>query len=238
MRKLFLFLITVFISVASFAQVVTKKSALSEKPADHFMVQLGSNFWSGSADSISSRIKSFNRSANVYVMYDKKFKNSPKFSLGIGVGISVGNIYFNKMNVNITNNKSILPFVRTDTGTNFKKYKLATAFLEIPLELRFTSNPQNPNKAIKGALGLKVGTLINAHTKGKTLRNSGGTTIATYTEKETSKSYFNGTRIAVTGRVGYGLYSLFGSYSLTNLFKDGVAPVTKTFQIGIAISGL
>lgn len=238
MRKLFLFLLTIAVSAASIAQVVPKKSTITEKSADHFMIQLGGNFWSGAADSVSSRLKGFNRSVNVYAMYDKKFKGNPKLSLGIGVGVGVANAYFNKMNVNITNNKNILPFVRTDTGNNFKKYKLATAYLEIPLELRFSSNPQNPNKSIKAALGIKVGTLINAHTKGKGLRNSGGSSIAGYTEKQSSKAYFNGTRIALTARAGYGLYSVFGSYSLTNLFKDGVAPATKTFQIGIAISGL
>ena len=236
MRKLFLFLITVLVSIASFAQA--KNINLNEKPADHFMLQLANNFWSGAADSVSGRIKTLNRSANVYVMYDKKFKTNPKFSIGAGVGISVGNMYFDKMNVLIASSKNKLPFIKTDTGVNFKKYKLATAYLEIPLELRFTSNIENPNKAIKGAIGVKVGTLINAHTKGKGLRNSGGTTIAGYTEKESSKAYFNSTRISLTGRVGYGLYSVFGSYGLTNLFKDGVAPVTKTFQIGIAISGL
>ena len=236
MRKLFLFLFAVLATTASFSQTTIKK--LNEKPADHFMLQLANNFWSGAADSVSSRIKTLNRSANVYVMYDKKFKTNPKFSIAAGVGISASNIYFDKMNVLIASNKNKLPFIKSDTGVNFKKYKLATAFLEIPLELRFISDPSNPNKAIKGAIGVKVGTLISAHTKGKGLRNSGGTAIGSFTEKESSKSYFNSTRISVTGRVGYGLYSLFGSYGLTNLFKDGVAPVTKTFQIGFAISGL
>jgi hypothetical protein len=202
------------------------------------MIQLANNYWVGANDSVSSRIKSLNRSANVYVMYDKKFKNNPKFSFAIGAGVSTSNIYFDKMNVLITSGKSKVPFVRTDTGNNYKRYKLTTAFLEIPLELKFSSNVENPNKAIKGALGVKVGTLINVHTKGKGLRNSGGATISNLTEKASSKGYFNGTRISATARVGYGLFSLFGSYSLTNIFKDGVAPDTKTLQIGLTITGL
>ena len=75
MRKLFLFLFAATITSTSFSQTTIKK--INEKSADHFMLQLGGNFWSGAADSVSSRIKAFNRSANVYVMYDKKFKNSP-----------------------------------------------------------------------------------------------------------------------------------------------------------------
>jgi Outer membrane protein beta-barrel domain len=228
-----------FILFASFSQTTGKKEkSITDRAADHFMFQVGTNVWTGTADSVKNYIKGFNRSANVYVMYDKQFKNSPKFSIAAGLGIGTSNIYFKKMEVDITANKSKLPFVRTDTGFNYKKYKLATAYLEIPLELRFTADPSNPNKSIKAAIGVKLGTLLNAHTKGKTLQNSAGTKINGLTEKENSKAFFNTTRIAATARLGYGIFSLYGAYSLTSLFKDGVAPDTKLVQIGLTISGL
>ncbi len=240
MRKLLFTLVAFTISIASFAQPENKKntSIIETRSADHFMIQLGTNFWTGTADSVKNTIKGFNRSANLYVMLDKQFKNSPKFSLGIGVGVGTTNIYFKKMEAKITANNSKLPFIRTDTGNNYKKYKIAAAFLEVPLELRFTSNIDNPNKAIKAALGVKVGTLINAHTKGKNLLNSAGSKLNGFTYKESSKAFFNTTRIALTARVGYGIYSIFGSYAISNVFKDGVAPDIKSGQIGICISGL
>ena len=83
-----------------------------------------------------------------------------------------------------------------------------------------------------------MGTLLNAHTKGKTLQNSGGTTINAYTAKESKKIFFNTTRLSITGRVGYGKFSLFGSYQVNNLFKDGAAAAIKPFQVGLCISGL
>jgi Outer membrane protein beta-barrel domain len=239
MRKLSIILFAMLVSFTSFSQNTGKKDkSIADRAADHFMFQVGTNIWTGTADSVKSYIKGFNRSANVYVMYDKQFKNSPKFSIAAGLGIGTSNIYFKKMEVDITANKSKLPFLRTDTGNNFKKYKLATAYLEIPLELRFTADPNNPNKSIKAAIGLKLGTLLNAHTKGKILQNSAGTKINSLTEKETSKAFFNTTRIAATARVGYGIFSLYGAYSITGLFKDGVAPDTKLVQIGLTISGL
>jgi hypothetical protein len=100
------------------------------------------------------------------------------------------------------------------------------------------AKPETPNKSIKGAIGLKVGTLLNAHTKGRNLQNAAGTKINGFTVKESSKSYFNTTRIAATARVGYGIFSLFGAYSITNMFKDGAAADTKLVQIGFTISGL
>ena len=239
MRKIFAIVFACTISTLAFSQTnPTTPAKLGNRAADHLMIQLASNFWSGTADSVSKYVNSFNRSANVYLMYDKQFKTNPRLSAGIGVGVGTSNIYFSKLETRITAFNPKLPFIRTDTGNNYKKYKLATAYLEIPVELRYTANPETPNKSIKAAIGVKVGTLLNAHTKGKNLQNSGGNKLNGFTVKESSKSFFNTTRIAATARVGYGIFSVFGAYDLTGIFKDGVAPDTKLIQVGIVISGL
>ena len=93
-------------------------------------------------------------------------------------------------------------------------------------------------KSIKAAIGVKVGTLVNIHTKGKTLQNKNDGAINSSTVKESNKKFLNTTRLALTGRVGYGNFSLFASYQINNLFKDGVAPEIKPFQIGLCLSGL
>ena len=111
------------------------------------------------------------------------------------------------------------------------------SYLEIPLELRFSSNPVKGD-SWKIALGGKVGTLINAHTKGKDLQDKNNSTLNTYIEKENSKRYFNGTRLMATARIGYGIFSLFGTYQLNNVLKDGVGPNMKLFQVGFTLSGL
>ncbi len=211
---------------------------LSHKAGDHLMVQLASNQWAGAPDSISNRINGLNRSANVYFMLNKPFKGNPKLSVGFGVGIGTSNIYFKKMEVDITNTSTVLGFINTDSTNNYKKYKLATAYLEAPIELRYSSNPDNYMKGIKAAIGIKVGTLLNAHTKGKNLKTKTGTALNEYTIKENSKSYFNTTRLAATARVGYGNFTLFGSYNFSPIFKDGVAADIKLVQVGITLSGL
>jgi hypothetical protein len=239
MRKLFAFVLTLTAFTSLFAQTTPKKPlAIGKKAGDHFMVQIGTNIWSGAPDSISSRIKGFNRSANVYLMLDKPFRGNPKLSAAFGLGIGTSNIYFKKMNVKISASSPLLPFVRTDTGNSYKKYKLSTAFLELPIELRFSSNPENPNKSLKAAIGVKVGTLLNAHTKARFLETAAGAKLNSTTIKETNKVYFNTTRLAATARVGYGLFSLYGSYSITGIFKDGVSPDIKLVQVGLTISGL
>ena len=214
------------------------KLNFTNRSGDHFMIQLSSDHWSGMPDSINSHQSGFSRGFNAYVMLNKPFKTSPKLSLGIGLGISTSNMVFKKMDINVKAAPGLLPFTALDSATHFKKYKLATSFLEIPLEFRYTSKPNNPNKSVKAALGLKVGTMVNAHTKGKTLQDKNGTTLNAFVQKENSKRFFNTTHFMATARVGYGIFSLFGSYQLNKLLKEGAGPDIKLYQVGLTISGL
>jgi hypothetical protein len=214
------------------------KVNFTNRSGDHFMLQLSSDHWAGMPDSISSHQQGLSRGFNAYVMLNKPFKNSPKLSLGIGVGISTSNIFFKKMEVDVKGASSLLPFIAEDSADHFKKYKLATSYLQIPLEFRFTSKPNYPNKSFKAAVGLKVGTLVNVHNKAKTLQNASGTTLNSYLVKENSKRFFNSTNFMATARIGYGIFSLFGSYQLNRLLKDGAGPNLKLYQIGLTLSGL
>jgi hypothetical protein len=240
MRKISLLTLGILFAFIGNAQInpVTGKLNSTAKANDHFMMQVSSDHWLNAPDSIQSKTKNNSRGVNIYAMYDKAFKGNPKFSIAFGVGIGTSNIYLDKMSVNINGTTPQLGFNNLDTVSRFSKYKVSTAYAEIPLEFRFLSNPKNPNKSFKVALGAKVGTLINAHTKGKTLLNGAGTTINQFSQKVTAKGYFNTTRIAATARVGYGNFSVFGSYNLTTMFKDNVAANIKLLQLGLCISGL
>lgn len=211
---------------------------MPNRPGDHFMIQLSSDHWTGMPDSISSHQQGFSRGFNAYFMLDKPFRNSPKYSIGIGAGISTSNIMFKTMNIDLKSNNDVLPFTAVDSTNHFKKYKLTTAYLEVPLELRYTANPDNVNKSLKAAIGFKAGTLVNAHTKGKGLQDKNNNSINSYTEKENSKRFINSTRFSATARVGYGIFSIFGTYQLNGVLKDGAGPDMKLYQVGLSISGL
>lgn len=241
MQKIVLLSISILLFATTQAQdngKVTRKIDLSSRPGDHLMIQLSSDHLSGMPDSISSHQSGFSKGFNAYIMLDKPFKTSPKFSLGIGIGVGSSNIAFKNMNVDIKSTATKIPFAAVDSTNHFKKYKLSLSYLEIPLEFRYSSAPSDYNKSWKLAVGLKAGTLINAHTKGKDLQTKNNTLINSYTEKENSKRYFTGTRFMATARIGYGVFSLFGAYQLGNVLKDVVGPPMKLYQIGITLSGL
>ena len=214
------------------------KISLANRANDHLMIQLTSDHWSGMTDSIANHQQGFSRGFNAYFMLDKPFRSSPKFSIGFGVGISTSNINFKRINIDVKSLTPTLPFTPADSTNHFKKYKLATSYLEVPLEFRYSSKPLQPNKSFKIALGARVGTLVNAHTKGKILQDKNNNTINSYTEKENDKRFINGTRFIATARVGYGIFSLYGAYQINTVLKSGTGPLMHLYQVGITLSGL
>jgi hypothetical protein len=240
MRRIFILAVFVSFIGSAFAQSDTTLTgnprARKAIPNDHFMIQFGGTGWANKPDSIKTA--GFSRTFNMYVMLDFPFKTNPNFSVAIGPGIATDNVFLDKTSVGIKDNTATVRFQNLKDTVHFKTYKLATAYAEAPVELRYSSNPDDNSKSIKAAIGAKVGMLLSAWVKGSKLESSSGTLLNGYTLKEKSKNYFNTLRISLSGRVGYGNFSLFGSYALTPLFKEGLGPKMNAYSIGLAISGL
>lgn len=214
-----------------------RQVSFANRPNDHFMIQLGYNGWSKAPDTVNTT--GFSRSFNMYFMFDFPFKTNPHFSVGIGAGFGSDNVFFDKTDVDITGRShSTLSFTDVSDTNHFKKYKLNTTFLEAPVELRYSANPVSPNRSWKIALGAKVGTMLSAHTKGKNYQNSSGGTINAFTQKEKAKRFFNSTRLAVTGRISYGVLGVYAMYQVNSFVKEGFGPDIRPFQIGLTLSGL
>jgi len=241
MKKILVVFLSTLLITSIFAQDEPKpnpkpKQNLRARANDHLLLEVGVTNWAGSPDSIKT--KGLSRSFNAYFMFDFPFKSNPHLSVGIGAGIGTDNIYFNKTYVGIKDATTTLRFQDQADTNHFKKNKLVTAILEAPVELRYSSNPAEPNKSYKFALGFKAGVLLNAHLKQKTWQNKTGQTLLAYTEKQSSKRFFNSNRFVATARFGYGVFGIFGSYQLNTLFKTGFAPDVRPYTIGLVLSGL
>lgn len=214
------------------------KLDLSTRANDHFMLQYGYDGWPSLPDSINT--SGFSRHFNAYIMIDKPFLSSPKFSVAFGLGIGSTNIFFSDTYIDLKSNTSTLPFTNVSEQSHFNKYKLNTTFLEVPLEIRFVTNPAQPDKGFKIAFGVKGGLLLSAHTKGKDFIDSSGKSVydPKYIQKEAEKKFINNTRGALTGRIGYGHITLDGSYQVTSFLKTGAGPTINPYSVGITLSGL
>jgi len=242
MRRILFIAFLFCLALAATAQIDTTAPTtkifrpMQTRSKDHLLLQLGGAMWNNRPDSIKT--KGFSRTFNIYLMWDFPFKSSPKLSVALGPGFATDHVFLDKMTAGIKDNTTSIIFDDRSDTTHFKKYKVATAFLELPIELRFSSNPEADGKSIKAALGVKVGTMLAAWVKGKGLENASGGTVNEYILKEKSKRFFNTTRISATGRLGYGHFSLFSTYSFTTLFKEGVGPKMNAMSIGLTLSGL
>jgi hypothetical protein len=101
------------------------------------------------------------------------------------------------------------------------------------LELRFFGNNKNRNRGFKAAIGTNIGLNVGAHTKG--VSGKGG---SKFNDKVVTKRFIQQWSFSPTVRLGYGNFSVYGSYSLTPLFKDGAGPQVLPFSVGICLTGL
>ncbi len=233
-----LFLVTLLCTVlspASFAQTTqAPTTAISEvqKPSrDFIMLQFTHEAWANKPDSVKTG--GIGRGFNGYVCYDFPIKNS-NFSFAAGAGIGSANIYLDDQMIGLRDtgargaSVSFLP-----ESPDYKKYKINTTYLEAPFELRYFGNRENRNKGFKAAIGMRAGLLVGAHTK--SVREVEGVKTV---EKVNTKRYLDKYRFSATARVGWGNFTLFGSYNLNAMFTEGRGPDIVPYSIGLCVTGL
>jgi hypothetical protein len=239
MKKILALFLFGFLSTQLIAQDTTITSRkivdISNRSNDHLLLQLGYTNWANKPDTLHTT--GFSKSLNIYLMFDFPFKTNPKLSMAVGLGVGSDHIIFTGTNIGIKEIAPEIRFTNVSDTNHFKKSKLATCYLEAPVELRFSSRPSD-GKGFKFALGAKVGTMLNAHTRNTKLQSQDNTLINEYVMKESSKRFFNRNRLVGTARIGYSNFTVYGSYQITSLFKDGAGPDVRPYSIGLTLSGL
>lgn len=207
------------------------KSEIKKPSRDFIMMQFTYEGWANKPDSVKTG--GIPRGFNAYVCYDFPIKTS-HFSFAAGIGVGTSNMYLDNQQIRLQDTGFAGSSARFETETrNYNKYKITTAYLEAPFELRFFENKDNRNKGFKAAIGARAGLLVGAHTKGK-LKVDGANVV----EKINTRRYMEKWRFSATARVGWGNFSLFGSYNINSLFADGSGPAISPYSVGLCITGL
>jgi len=219
---------------------------LTKRSADHFMFELGYDNWASKPD--SANISGFNHSLNFYFMMDFPFKTDPRLSMGVGLGLGSSQIYFNKTYPQIAAyNNATLVFATSVSGgggtggttaDHYKRFKLVTNYLEIPVELRFALDPEHMDKSWKFAVGTKIGLLVTAYTKAVDPEDVSGHVLANVVEKESSKQFFSSFKFEPTFRISKGVFGIFGQFQANSLLKGSAGYSVFPFAGGIVLSGL
>ena len=159
-----------------------------------------------------------------YFIADFPFKTDARFSVGAGIGIGSSNIYFDQTYPQVAAyNNSTLAFSSAQGNGNggWKKFKLVTTYLEIPLELRYALDPEHMDKSWKFAVGTKIGLMLSAYTKGIDATNGAGQVVGHVSEKESSKQFFSSPKFAPMVRVSKGVIGVYGQLQVNSLIQVG-----------------
>lgn len=168
--------------------------------------------------SISVSINFFEKNINLYKNY---------VNLVTGLGFEFNNYRF-EGNITLIPGYDTISFIK-DTISIFKKNKLTTTFLNLPLLLEFNTG-KKPNKSFHFATGMIFGVKLRSYTK---------QVFETEDKKNKLKVVddFNLSpfKLGVTVRIGYGNLNFFANYSLSGLFEEGKGPELHPFTAGISL---
>jgi hypothetical protein len=228
----------ILLSAVTIAQTKSNKKYnvnIVNRDNDHLVIQVGGLQWLNKPDSIGS--KGLNRTVNVHLFKDFIFKTDNRFSVAIGIGVGTDHFFLDNRNVDLAGTVGTRLNFPKQVNTTYKKTKLATTYLEAPVELRFALNPLDYTRSLKIGIGAKVGTLVDAHTKRKKAEiNGSAANLPTLKEKD--RTFFSSTRIAGTFRVSYGYFGLFATYQVNSFIKDENNFKIRPFTIGLTLNGL
>ncbi len=150
-----------------------------------------------------------------------------KFGIVTGLGIEYAN-YDLDNDIDIFHDKDTT-FGFENLNKSINKNKFKTTYLNLPLMLE-TNIGKDAQHSFHLAAGALIGYRLGSKTKQKYSENGEG-----YKVKNRGDYNLNPWRLSATARVGYGDFTFFASYSLTELFEDNKGPEVYPFTIGISL---
>ena len=213
-----LILLFAVIAVNAWSQVVNEET----KRKFTFGLDVFTDIWQDTPQELEP--KTLNPGVNLFGSYNYMFGNSND-SFSPGIGLSVHNLYSDSWLYASADTINFIPI----EGVNFKKSKLTTTYLDIPLEVRYKSKGE-----FRLAVGFKFGFLMKAQTKYKGedyLSDASSNVIIKYGKFNNVEK----NRYGFTGRIGYKWLNLWGYYQLSSLFTEGKGTQMYPISIGITV---
>lgn len=202
------------------------------------IIDLGVSTWNNNPDNIT--LNNFeSKAVNISYFYDLPLGDS-KFTFTPGIGLGLERFSFNDnytLTSGINNGALDINAVQLSESNVFEygKSKLGANYIDIPLEFRFYTRKNQYSRGFRAAIGGKVGILYSSFTKYKFEDTLGDSHMI----KNRANYGLNRFRYGVQARVGFGGFSLFGYYELSDKFET--APTggeeINNLTFGIALTG-
>jgi hypothetical protein len=221
-------------SVTLFAQESIKLSKGRPNIPGTFLMEFGFNRALNAPDTFNITFLG-SRSLNLYYQHEIKIPIlKGKFSFHPGIGLGMERFKLKDNNTLAYDAEGNLQLQAID-GISLNKSQLITNYLDAPIELRFSTNPYDPGRSFKMAVGFRAGVLLKAHTKIKYEEEGDKIKI-----KDSQPWNVNNFRYGLYGRIGVGNFTFFGYSNMTSYFKKGEGLQGKdmnTLTIGVSLAG-
>lgn len=245
-RTLALWSFLMLMALGGFAQQVSNETVADGKPKkkrkppkkEMVLVNLNFDHWLFTPSTVTPKWFA-SRGVDVAVLYDYVIAKS-NFSVAGGVGFNSHNIHMEGFPIEYQTTEGH-SYTHLDPrffeGQKITVNKISTNFIDIPVEVRFRSNPHKNGKRIAASIGFKLGWLVQSHTKTKVDEDyffqgvNFGEKVKTYDVPNLTKF-----RYGLTARIGYANFYLNFFYSLTPLFTEGRGTQAVPISIGIGVS--
>lgn len=204
-----------------FANVVNNTNYTNAQAGDYLKVLKPS---AGAVNAQSMQLKASKTSnVNIWVFMQKINLSKNKLNFKYGIGYEMFNFRYERSLSYRTNPQNML---FNDT-INFSKNKLFTGYLTVPVMFNYTARPNKFNSfSISG--GMSFGYLLSSYNK--QISNERGKV------KERGNLDLEPFKATVIGEIGLGVVRLYGSYSLTNMFKNSTRLEQYPFSVGVRFS--
>jgi hypothetical protein len=149
-----------------------------------------------------------------------------KLGLVTGMGISWNNYRFDK-NVVLTHEGKFDGYNDLDPTRSYEKSKLVVSYLRVPLMLEYQTNSKMKTNSFHVSGGVVGAVKIGSHSK---IIYDGNKS------KDRNDFYINPFKVDAIAKIGWGVINLYGSYSLTEMFRKDKGPVAYPFELGITLA--
>lgn len=143
-----------------------------------------------------------------------------------GMGVSWNNYRFDK-NVVLTHNGEFDGYFDADPTRTYEKSKLVVSYLRVPLMLEYQTNSKMKVNSFHLAGGVVGAVRLGSHAKIVYNGNK---------SKDRSDFYINPFKVDAIAKIGWGVINLYGTYSLTEMFRSNKGPVAYPFEVGITLA--
>jgi hypothetical protein len=230
----------VLAGIAGYSQDTAKEKKKSSRPdiPGSILVELGVNVKNGVTPQNFTKGFWGSRTMNFYYQYPiRLFKSKVSFNPGIGLSLErwkLTNDYTLSPKPAKDGTYRLMPADSLYPGT-IHRSQIVNNYIEMPLEFRFDTNPEDIARSFNISIGGRIGYLYDSFTKVDYRDNS-----ENKSNKDKQNHGMNPYRYGLYTRFGLGGFSLFGYYNISPMFEENKGPDKTTMNsltFGISING-